>query len=40
MPIRPQYKWFYPIDWPQLSAVIRFQASQGAVREVRQAAWP
>jgi len=40
MPIRPEYKWFYPIDWPQLSAVIRFERAKGQVREVRQAAWP
>jgi hypothetical protein len=20
MPIRREYRWFYPIDWPQLSA--------------------
>ncbi|MGU3662643.1 hypothetical protein ACLBX9_00435, partial [Methylobacterium sp. A49B] len=24
MPIRPEHRFFYPIDWPQLSAVIRF----------------
>ena len=24
MPIHARYRWFYPIDWPQLSAVIRF----------------
>jgi hypothetical protein len=29
MPIHPQYKWFYPIDWPQLSAVIRFERAKG-----------
>jgi hypothetical protein len=29
MPIHPQYKWLYPIDWPQLSAVIRFQRAKG-----------
>jgi hypothetical protein len=29
MPIRPQLKWFYPIDWPQLSAVIRFTRAKG-----------
>jgi hypothetical protein len=29
MPIRPQYKWFYPIDWPQLSAMIRFERAKG-----------
>ena len=29
MPVRPEYKWFYPIDWPQLSAVIRFERAKG-----------
>ncbi len=29
MPIRPQHKWLYPIDWPQLSATIRFQRAKG-----------
>jgi hypothetical protein len=29
MPIRPEYRWFYPIDWPQLSAVIRFRRAKG-----------
>ena len=29
MPIRPAYRWFYPIDWPQLSAVIRFERAGG-----------
>ena len=29
MPIRPQYKWFYPIDWPLLSAMIRFERAKG-----------
>ena len=29
MPIRPDYKWFYPIDWPQLSAMIRFERAKG-----------
>ena len=24
MPIRPEYRWLYPIDWLQLSAMIRF----------------
>ena len=33
MPIRPQYKWLYPIDWPQLSAVIRFQRAKGRCEE-------
>jgi hypothetical protein len=29
MPIRPEFRWLYPIDWPQLSAVIRFQRAKG-----------
>ena len=29
MPIRPEYRWLYPIDWPQLSALIRFERAQG-----------
>ncbi|WP_043753483.1 hypothetical protein [Methylobacterium nodulans] len=29
MPIRPEHRFFYPIDWPQLSAVIRFRRAGG-----------
>jgi hypothetical protein len=29
VPIRPEYRWLYPIDWPQLSAVIRFKRASG-----------
>lgn len=29
MPIRPQLKWLYPLDWPQLSAIIRFGRANG-----------
>ncbi|MER2249710.1 hypothetical protein ABS772_07250, partial [Methylorubrum podarium] len=29
MPIRREYRFFYPIDWPQLSAVIRFGRAKG-----------
>ena len=29
MPIQPQHRWFYPIDWPQLSAAIRFKRAKG-----------
>jgi hypothetical protein len=29
MPIRREYRWFYPIDWPQLSAAIRFGRAKG-----------
>ena len=32
MPIRRQHRYFYPIDWPQLSAMIRFRRAGGAVR--------
>ncbi len=29
MPIRPEYRWLYPIDWPQLSGLIRFERAKG-----------
>ena len=29
MPIRPQFRWLYPVDWPQLSAMIRFERAKG-----------
>ena len=29
MPIRPEYRFLYPIDWPQLSAMIRFARAGG-----------
>src|SRR5690349_18415479 len=29
MPIRPEDRWFYPIDWPQLSIAIRFKRAGG-----------
>lgn len=29
MPIRPELRGFYPIDWKQLSAVIRFERAKG-----------
>jgi hypothetical protein len=29
MPILPEHRFFYPIDWPQLSAVIRFGRARG-----------
>lgn len=29
MPIRPQHRWLYPLDWQQLSAIIRFGRAQG-----------
>ena len=30
MPIRAEHRWLYAIDWPQLSAVIRFERAEGA----------
>jgi hypothetical protein len=30
MPIRREPRCFYPIDWPQLSAVIRFRTFDAA----------
>lgn len=29
MPIRASQRWFYPIDWTQLSAHVRFERAQG-----------
>ena len=29
MPIRPEMRWFYPIDWPQLSRLVRFARARG-----------
>ncbi len=29
MPIRRELRWLYPIDWPQLSAVVRFGRAGG-----------
>lgn len=29
MPIRREHRYFYSIDWPQLSALIRFGGAEG-----------
>jgi 5-methylcytosine-specific restriction endonuclease McrA len=29
VPILARYKWLYPIDWPQLSALVRFERAEG-----------
>ncbi len=29
MPIRLEYRWLYPIDWPELSRAIRFGRAKG-----------
>jgi hypothetical protein len=35
MPIRPQFRWFYPIDWRELSAVIRFERAKSRCERCR-----
>ena len=35
MPIRPQFRWFYPIDWRELSSVIRFERAQSRCEQCR-----
>jgi hypothetical protein len=29
MPIKPELRWFYPIDWPQISRHVRFERAGG-----------
>jgi hypothetical protein len=29
MPIKPEMRWFYPIDWPQISRHVRFERAGG-----------
>lgn len=29
MPIRPSLRWYYPIDWKQLSRLVRFERARG-----------
>ena len=29
MPIKPELRWFYPIDWPQISHWVRFVRAKG-----------
>ncbi len=35
MPIRPALRWFYPIDWPQLSRWVRFERAAGRCEQCR-----
>ena len=35
MPIRPHLRWFYPIDWRELSSVIRFERAQSRCERCR-----
>jgi hypothetical protein len=29
MPIRPEHRWLYPIDWPEMSRIVRFTRAGG-----------
>lgn len=33
MPIRPDLRWFYPIDWPQISRLVRFERAGGVCEQ-------
>ena len=33
MPIRADLKWLYPIDWPQLSGLVRFGHAKGRCQD-------
>ena len=35
MPIRPEYRWLYPIDWRELSVAIRFKRAGGRCEQCR-----
>lgn len=35
MPIRPDQRWFYPLDWAQLSWIIRFERAGGCCEHCR-----
>ena len=35
MPIKPALRWYYPIDWQELSAVVRFDRAGGRCEECR-----
>jgi hypothetical protein len=33
MPIRAEMRWFYPIDWPQISRRVRFERGRGVCQD-------
>ena len=35
MPIAPEHRWLYPIDWRELSNLIRFQRAKGRCEHCR-----
>jgi len=34
MPIRPDQRWFYPIDWRELSRFVHFERARGCCEPV------
>ena len=35
MPIAPEHRWLYPIDWPELSNLVRFRRAKGRCEHCR-----
>jgi hypothetical protein len=35
MPIRPEHRWLYPIDWPEISRIVRFKRAGGRCERCR-----
>lgn len=35
MPIAPEHRWLYPIDWPELSRLVRFGRAKGRCEHCR-----
>src|SRR6476620_108275 len=35
MPIKPEFRWLYPIDWRELSALVRFERARGRCQHCR-----
>lgn len=35
MPIRAEHRWLYPIDWPEISRIVRFKRAGGRCEHCR-----
>jgi len=35
MPIRPEHRWLYPIDWPEITNFVRFVRAKGRCEQCR-----
>lgn len=35
MPIRPEHRWLYPIDWPEITDIVRFTRAKGRCEHCR-----